>query len=169
MILIDSFYFFLESKKYSQNGIDIQKLVDYLGNCGYKPKTRKWITSYNNEEVKPFYHLLKSYNGPQFEVIIKGTKTKRFICSNCSSENFATVEKGNDVAIATLIVHGALTNIYNTLLLVAGDGDFEPAVKVAKEAGKKIVLIGNRDTLSTDLQYLADDFIELSTISGIGK
>lgn len=169
MILIDSFYFYLESRKYAQTGIDISKLMEYLKEIGYTPKSRKWITSYNEPEIQGFYTYLKSFYGPQFEVIVKGTKQKRFICSSCYAENFAQVEKGNDVHIASEILQGAYTNKYETLILVAGDGDFETPVKIAKELGKKIVIVGNSSSVSADLQYLADDFIQLEKIKGLEK
>lgn len=169
MILIDSFYFYLESRKYSPTGIDISKLMEYLNANGHNPKNRKWITSYNDEQAQGFYHWLKSFSGPRFEVIIKGTKEKRFICSSCYTENFATVEKGNDVQVASEILQGAYTNKYETLILVAGDGDFEVPVKIAKELGKRIVIVGNTSSISTDLQYLADDFIQLEKIKGLEK
>lgn len=169
MILIDAFYFYLEARRYSPTGLDITKLMEYLRANGYNPKTRKWITSYNEPEAQNFYTWLKSYNGPQFEVIIKGTKEKRFICCSCYVENYATVEKGNDVQVASEILQGAYTNKYDTLLLVAGDGDFEVPVKIAKELGKKIVIIGNSSSVSTDLQYLADEFIQLDKIRGLEK
>lgn len=169
MLIIDSYYFYLESKKYAQSGLDLSKLLEYLGAKGHKPKIKKWISSYNDHSIQGFYTWLKSFNGPQFEVIIKGTKNKRFICSNCFKENFATVEKGNDVEIASLILEGAFNNKYDTLILISGDGDFETPLKIIKNLGKKIVLIGNSESTSTDLQYLASDFIELNTIKGLEK
>lgn len=169
MMIIDSFYFYLESKKYHPNGIDISKLMEYLSETGHRPKIKKWITSYNDTNIQGFYTWLKSWNGPQFEIIVKGTKEKRFICTSCQSVNYAIVEKGNDVEIASWILKGAYQNLYDTLLLVTGDGDFETPVRMAREVGKKVVIIGNQESVSVDIQCLATDFIELSKIKGMEK
>ena len=48
------------------------------------------------------------------------------------------VEKGVDVMIATDLVSGAFKNLYDTAILVSGDGDFFPAIEAVKDLGKHV-------------------------------
>ncbi len=49
-------------------------------------------------------------------------------CPSCRSRFDKQVQKGVDVGVATLIVKMAAQNQYDTVLLCAGDGDFEDAL-----------------------------------------
>ena len=46
--------------------------------------------------------------------------------------------KGDDIHLAIDMVSFAYENLYDTAILVSGDGDFEPAVKRAQKLGKKV-------------------------------
>lgn len=50
-------------------------------------------------------------------------------------------EKGVDVALAVKMVEGALLNKYDKAILVSGDFDYQEAVQVVKNSGKKIHLV----------------------------
>lgn len=167
MLLIDSGYLY-NIQKHSQK-IEISKLLQFLEASGYSFSKRLWVTSYNEANTQGFYNYLKSWNGGHFDIIVKATKEKRIFCNDCGSENLVTVEKGVDVEIASQIIKGAFRNDYQTLVLLAGDGDLEPAVRIAKDLKKRVVLLGTLESISTDLQCLADDIIELDKIEGIGK
>jgi len=52
---------------------------------------------------------------------------------------------------------------------VSGDGDFQEQLKIVKKKKKNIILVGILNTISTDLQYLADDIIKLDEIKGLNK
>jgi uncharacterized LabA/DUF88 family protein len=70
------------------------------------------------------------------------------------------VQKGVDVAIATLIIKLAVQNVYDRLILSAGDGDFEEAISYVKSDLKKEIWIsGAQANLSTDLQSYSDNVL----------
>ena len=53
-------------------------------------------------------------------------------------ESWKWIQKGVDVLMATEILFFAFVNLYNTAVLVTGDGDFVAAVKKVKDMGKRI-------------------------------
>ena len=46
--------------------------------------------------------------------------------------------KGDDIYLAVDLVSGAYENLYDTALIVSGDGDFVPAVRKVQKLGKKV-------------------------------
>ena len=46
--------------------------------------------------------------------------------------------KGDDIHLAIDMVSFAYENLYDTAILVSGDGDFEPAIKRSQKLGKKV-------------------------------
>jgi len=57
-------------------------------------------------------------------------------------------EKGVDVRIALNILKGALKNDYDECYVISSDTDIIPAIKDAKNEGKKIVYVGFEDFIS---------------------
>ena len=47
--------------------------------------------------------------------------------------------KGDDVHLATDLIKGAYENLYDVAIIVSGDADFIPAIKLAQKNGKKVV------------------------------
>ena len=47
--------------------------------------------------------------------------------------------KGDDVYLATDLIKGAFKDLYDVAIIVSGDEDFIPAIKVAQENKKKII------------------------------
>ena len=47
--------------------------------------------------------------------------------------------KGDDVYIATDLIKGSYENLYDVAIIVSGDADFIPAIKLAQKNGKKII------------------------------
>lgn len=66
------------------------------------------------------------------------------------------VEKGVDVMIATDLVSGAFKNLYDTAILVSGDGDFFPAIEAAKGQGKHVEVAAFENNLSPEAERAAD-------------
>ncbi len=66
------------------------------------------------------------------------------------------VEKGVDVMMATDIVVGAFRDIYDTAIIVSGDGDFYPAMQAAKDLGKHIEVVAFDSNLSPEARRVAD-------------
>ncbi|MBI4218996.1 MAG: NYN domain-containing protein [Chloroflexi bacterium] len=66
------------------------------------------------------------------------------------------VEKGVDVMIATDLVSGAFKNLYDTAVLVSGDGDFFPAIEAVKDQGKHVEVVAFENNLSPEAERAAD-------------
>lgn len=60
-------------------------------------------------------------------------------------------EKGVDVQIAVDMVRGSIRNEYDVTYLISSDTDLLPAIKIAKEEGKKVVYVGFENFLSQAL------------------
>jgi len=112
-----------------------------------------------------FYTWLKSAppRGPKMRVRLHRIKGLEVECPGCHVRFERAVQQGVDVAIATLIVK--LSAQYDTLLLAAGDGDFEDAVRYVKEElHKEFWLAGFEGRVSADLQSYADEVIWLNDL-----
>jgi uncharacterized LabA/DUF88 family protein len=112
----------------------------------------------------PFHTWMKSAapKGPKLRVQLYGLKDVHSACPNCRHEFDRHVQKGVDVGIATLIVKLAAQNVYERLILSAGDGDFEDAISYVKsELHKEVWICGSQHNLSADLQSYADQVLWL--------
>jgi uncharacterized protein (TIGR00288 family) len=69
-----------------------------------------------------------------------------------------------DPEIAVGICKFATQKDIDTIVLVSGDHHFVPAVKFAKEKGKKIRVVCSKDLLSLELAKVADEFIDLQPL-----
>ena len=47
--------------------------------------------------------------------------------------------KGDDVYLATDLIKGAYENLYDVAIIVSGDADFIPAIKLVQKNGKKVI------------------------------
>jgi nijmegen breakage syndrome protein 1 len=67
--------------------------------------------------------------------------------------------------IATLIIKLAVQDVYERLVLSAGDGDFEDAISYVKShLHKEIWISGSSRTVSADLQSYADRAVWLDEV-----
>lgn len=115
-----------------------------------------------------FYTWLKSAppKGPTFRVQLYRMKDTHLSCPSCNHAFDRQVQKGVDVAIATLMIKLAAQNVYDRLILSAGDGDFEDAVAYVKsELHKEVWISGSTANLSSDLQSYADNVLWLEDMS----
>lgn len=76
---------------------------------------------------------------------------KGYIMNN----NGAFHEKGVDVELAVDLLVGAYENLYDTAILISSDTDLIPAIKKAKELGKKVEHVGFSNQPSFALQRYA--------------
>ena len=119
------------------------------------------------DQMDSFHTWLKTAppKGPKMRVKLHKLKELHVECPSCHMKFDKEVQKGVDVAVATLIVKMAAQNQYDTVLLSAGDGDFEDAVKYVKEElHKEVWLAGFDGSVSADLQSYADDVIWLNDL-----
>jgi len=79
----------------------------------------------------------------------------------------STIEKKIDVKIAIDIISHAYENVYNTAVLVSGDGDFLPVIKKIEELDKNIEVwafkysLANviREEMKDDRLFFIDDYL----------
>ncbi len=68
-------------------------------------------------------------------------------------------EKGVDVQIAVDIVRGAIKNEYDISYLISSDTDLLPAIKTARDEGKKIIYVAFKDYMSRALLKNCSSYI----------
>jgi uncharacterized LabA/DUF88 family protein len=114
------------------------------------------------EAEQSFHTWLKTAppQGPKMRVQLYKLKHLPMKCPQCATAFDRQVQKGVDVGIATLMIKLATQNLYDRLLLSAGDGDFEDAISYVKsDLHKEIWISGFTNTVSADLQSYADKVI----------
>lgn len=67
------------------------------------------------------------------------------------------VEKGVDIMMATDLLQFAWQGVYDTAILVTGDGDFTYAVQAVKNLGTFVEIAAFSANVSSDLAQVADD------------
>ncbi|MBI5887787.1 MAG: NYN domain-containing protein [Deltaproteobacteria bacterium] len=84
-------------------------------------------------------------------------------CSKCHNKDFIIfrTEKGIDVNIATDMLIMGFKNLYDTAILISGDGDFDKAIKGVKDMGKHVENAYFKLGHSRQLMKICDKFIEL--------
>lgn len=167
--IIDGAYLLKGSPQ--EENFDYVKLRNELENkndsvfseCFYLNSTQ----SPSSDAQDSFHSWLKMVapKGPKFRVQLY--KLKDLICecqnANCKRKFTRQVQKGVDVAIATLLIKLAVQNKYDRVILSAGDGDFEAAVEYIKdEHNKEFIIAGFDGSVSSDLQSYANDMIWLN-------
>ena len=75
--------------------------------------------------------------------------------------NSPRYSKGEDILLACDMVKGAYTGQYDVAILVTGDGDFVPAVRMVQDAGKPVIVASFHSSLSQYLDMEASDVIYL--------
>ena len=97
-----------------------------------------------------FLHVL--YDTPYLEVRLGISKQR----------GEAMVEKGVDVMIAIDLVRNAYEDLYDTAILVSGDGDFYPAIQAVKDLGKHVEVAAFDSNISPDAARVADLHLKLT-------
>lgn len=84
---------------------------------------------------------------------------KRF---DITKQNQVIVEKGLDVMLAVHMFKHAISDNYDTAILVSGDGDFAPAIEIIRKAYGKRIEAACFDTERSDhLRQVCDKIWEL--------
>jgi len=167
VIFIDGNNFYYGLKKiYGEN----KKLIDFDFEkfCAF--------LAGKNELVNIFYYNapldkeknFEKYKSQQrfFEKIKRIPKFNLVLCKLLKLKIKETGEyyyliKEDDIHMAVDLVKGAFKNNYDEAILVSGDGDFVPAVLVAKEENKFVENIYFKKSASTNLKMNCDRSFEL--------
>ena len=161
-IFIDgsNLYYSLQDLKVKK--IDFKKLVDLLT----KDRLLVSVFYYNapldiSVDSKKYWEQQKFFDAlrriPGFNVILATLrKHKR------ENGTYEFEVKGDDIYLAVDLVSGAYENLYDTALIVSGDGDFVPAVKAIQKKGKVMENIYFKKSSSRNLKQHGNDSLELT-------
>lgn len=115
-------------------------------------------------------------SGAFFYTAVKSDEHKRQLQSRGSLRDYQIIDrqmiwyedgsvKANlDVEIASDIVSKAFQDLYDTAVLISGDGDFTYAVNKVREQGRRVEVIGLRRRTSRSLIAASDYYTDLSDI-----
>lgn len=98
----------------------------------------------------------------KFFEILKNTPYLTLRLGRLVNRNGVYVEKGVDIKIAVDMLKLAHNNVYDTAILVSGDGDFVDAVEAVKELGKHVEHVYFKSGQSQHLRQSCDKYLELS-------
>jgi len=93
---------------------------------------------------------------PNFNVVL--CNLRKMILED-GSVDFAI--KGDDVYLATDLIKGSYENLYDVAIIVSGDADFIPAIKLTQKNGKKVINAFFPKSSSYQLRNCCDGSINL--------
>ena len=167
--IIDAAYLFNYGKTRPFDYLKLKNQMETLnGGPLYESYFLNSTTQEPTNDSQSFHTWLKTAppKGPKFRVQLYKLKTMHMRCPDCGSSFERQMQKGVDVGIATLIIKLAAQNVYDRLILSAGDGDFEDAISYVKsELHKEFWVCGSTSNLSPDLQSYADRVLWLEDMS----
>ncbi len=139
-IFIDGSNFYYSTKYLLANGhkINFKKLVNALikerllvNVFYYNASLNRGINERKYWKQQTFFDALRKI--PGFRVILcRLRKDKRI------DGGFDFVVKGDDIHLASDLVGEGYENLYDTAIIVSGDGDFVPAIRRMQKIGKKV-------------------------------
>ncbi|MCK7581495.1 MAG: NYN domain-containing protein [Chromatiales bacterium] len=135
--IVDGAYLF-NYGKVRPTGIDYLKLKNELeklnGGQIYEAYYLNSSPDPATDAQNAFHTWIKSAppKGPKMRVQLYKLKDIHNKCPSCGCQFDRQVQKGVDVGVATLIIKLASQNVYDRLILSAGDGDFEDAISYVK-------------------------------------
>ncbi len=142
-------------EKYIKN--EILKEADELLNVFYYNAPLKNLGGNNNLYAKQQRFFIKLEKTEKFKVIL----CKRQKRLNERGEEFHVI-KGDDIHLAVDLVRCLYETEVDKIILMSGDGDFKPAIRLAKEKDKIVNLCYFKDNISkniyniTNQKYLID-------------
>lgn len=165
--IVDGSYLF-QSCRAANFRLDYLQLKQFLEEKAGRFTSSYYLDSVPNsasDEQNSFHSWLKCAEpiGPRMRVMLYNLKPVFVQCKECGFQHDKLIQKGVDVGIATLMIKLATQNVYDRLVLTAGDGDFEDAIQYIKEdLHKEFWLAGFERNLSPDLQSYSDYVIRLN-------
>lgn len=92
----------------------------------------------------------------EFLTILRGAPYLEVRLGTTKMSTTGMVEKGVDVMLATDMLAFGFDGLYDTAILVSGDGDFAHAVQAVKNKGRHLEVAYFESNVSRDLLELAD-------------
>ncbi len=163
--IIDGAYLFSFGKTHTFDYLKLKnEMVRLNGGAIYESYYLNSTPDPATDAQNAFHTWIKSASpkGPKLRVRLYNLKNFHSTCPSCKHQVDRQVQKGVDVGIATLIIKLAAQNVYDRLILSAGDGDFEDAISYVKsDLHKEVWISGSHTNLSTDLQSYSDNVLWL--------
>ena len=76
--------------------------------------------------------------------------------------SYYVVEKGTDINMATEIVSKAYLNAYDTAVIISGDSDYIPVLRILSTIGKSSVMVGIKGQNLSRVKQHVDQIIILN-------
>jgi len=132
------------------NGREVQNIFYYNA-----PLDRtKDLEGYKRQQK--FFEKLKKI--PNFNLILCKLLKRKIK----ETGKYFYVLKEDDIYMAGDMIKGAFKSYYDTAILVSGDGDFVPAVKIVQEEGKGVENVYFKKSASTNLKQHCDKSVRLT-------
>lgn len=138
MIFIDgsNLYHSLKRYKIKTNLENIIKKLEtkreIIGIFYYTAMMDKKFDEKRYNDHKNFLDKIKKI--PNFNVVLCNLRKTRL-----DDGSYRFEIKGDDVHLATDLIKGSYENLYDIAIIVTGDEDFIPAIKLVQKNGKKVV------------------------------
>ena len=140
----------------TKNPIDF----DFKKFCDFLAGNRKIATIFYYNAPLDINRDLEKYKAQQrfFDKIQRIQNFKLVLCKLLKRKVKGTNEyyyiiKEDDIHMAVDMVKGAFKNLYDTAIVVSGDGDFVPAVKAVREENKIVENAYFKKSASTNLKF----------------
>lgn len=152
VIFIDGSNFYHGLKKHiAKTSLDFHRFSKLLSDNRELIRTYYYNTPVTQKQglvqyAKQQKFFSKLYSTPYLTVklgyFLEAERPTKITCQYCSKEGEYLlknwIEKGVDTKIATDMLSMAYKNIYDTAILVSGDGDFASTIEAVKELGKHV-------------------------------
>lgn len=153
-VIIDGGYLRQVLYSYNITKLDFVALTDAVCKPAYRIRT--YYYDGKTQETQSFHDYVQYLD--RFEVVLGEVVQKTVICPECNKNFPMQTQKRVDVALAVQLVHLATSKQVDSIILIAGDRDFIPAIETAKHAGAIIKLVhGPMNTVSNSLLKLVDE------------
>jgi len=124
--------------------VDIQRIVRFVRDEGRLVLARAYA-DWRNASVRQH----------QPELYVQGIETVHVLGRRHGSE----IKNSVDVALAVDAVRSLYERQFDTFVLISGDRDFLPLLRVVREHGHRIIGVSVRESASKDLPNLCDRFV----------
>jgi uncharacterized LabA/DUF88 family protein len=146
--------------------LDIQSFANNIKHVTHSIQAVKYFTSRvsnNPEKQKRQSTYLDALNTTSVEIILGQFRNQLSNCRTCGNTYFESKEKMTDVNIASQLITDAFLDKYDIAILVSGDSDLVPPIKIVKELMPKkeiwVALPPSRE--SNDLKKVSDGIFKI--------
>lgn len=114
-------------------GLELNNIFFFTAIAHFRPKS----------SVLRHKNYIKALESTNVEIIKGNFKNKERTCRHCKAQYIQHEEKETDVNIALKLYEGAVKNNYDACLLLSGDNDLVPSLKLVKNdfPEKKLILV----------------------------